>query len=139
MTNTSEHFRSNCPINFLLETVGDKWSLLIIRDIMFKNKRTFGELLSSAEGIATNILSQRLKHLEECRVIEKSIDRENRSKRLYTLTEKGRGLLPLMLEITAWSAEHDSLTNTPPDFIERLVNDRATVIEEFNTLLKEDS
>ncbi len=139
MTNTSEHLRSNCPINFLLETVGDKWSLLIIRDIMFKGKRTFGELLSSAEGIATNILSQRLKHLEECRVIEKSIDPKNRSKRLYTLTEKGRGLLPLMLDITAWSAEHDTQTNTPPEFVQRLANDREAVIEEFNTLLKQDT
>lgn len=138
MVRTSQNCRSHCPINFLLETVGDKWSLLVVRDLMFKGKRRFGEFLDSDEGIATNILTQRLKHLEDHGIVTKSVDPENRTKRLYSLTDKGKGLLPLMLEITAWSAEHDALTNAPSEFVARLVNDRQAVIDEISAALQQD-
>lgn len=117
MIKNSEDCRSNCPINFVLETFGDKWTLLIVRDLMFKGKRSYTEFLQSDERIATNILADRLKKLEDNGVIEKNISSDNRSKLVYSLTSKGKDLLPVMLEITAWSAKHDNSTNTPASFL----------------------
>lgn len=136
MVNNSEHCRSHCPINFLLEALGDKWTLLIVRDLMFKGKKRFGEFLQSDEKIATNILATRLKQLEENHIIIKSSDPESGSKRLYQLTDKGKDLLPIMLEITDWSAKHDALTNTPPDFAERLKTDKAAIAADILAALE---
>lgn len=120
--------RSHCPINFVLETFGDKWTLLIVRDLMFKGKRTFSELIESDEKIATNILSDRLKRLEDHEIIEKSSGANPANTRGYRLTEKGKDLIPVMLEITAWSARHDIKTNTPNDFLEQFVAERDATI-----------
>ncbi|HBM88043.1 MAG: helix-turn-helix domain-containing protein [Parvibaculaceae bacterium] len=131
MAQTSAKYRSHCPINFVLETFGDKWTLLIVRDLMFKGKSNFREFLKSDEKIATNILSDRLKRLEEHGIVEKSEDEANRSKLNYRLTEKGKDLMPVMLEITAWSAKHDRLTNTPKPFRKTLAEDREGMISAF--------
>ncbi|MEP5698814.1 MAG: helix-turn-helix domain-containing protein [Sneathiella sp.] len=104
----------------MLETFGDKWTLLIVRDLMFKQKRTYGEFLQSDEKISTNILADRLNKLEEHEIVTKADDKDNRSKRIYSLTEKGKDLLPIMLEMTAWRAKHDAVTNTPAAFSEML-------------------
>jgi len=127
MKHNSENCRSNCPINFVLETFGDKWTLLVIRDLMFKGKRYYGEFLDSNEKISTNILADRLQRLELKGVIEKQVDPENRSKFIYRLTAKGKDLLPLMLEITAWSSKHDDQTNTPAPFVAALKRDKAAL------------
>ncbi|MEP4193537.1 MAG: helix-turn-helix domain-containing protein [Sneathiella sp.] len=108
----------------MLETFGDKWTLLIVRDLMFKQKRTYGEFLQSDEKISTNILADRLNKLEEHEIVTKADDKDNRSKRIYSLTEKGKDLLPIMLEITAWSAKHDAVTNTPAAFSEILTSSK---------------
>lgn len=118
MSRNSSSCRSNCPINFVLETFGDKWTLLIVRDLMFKGKQTYGELLQSDEKISTNILADRLKRLEEHGIITKTVAPGNSSSFNYALTSKGSDFLPVMLEITAWSAKHDSMTNTPKSFFE---------------------
>jgi DNA-binding HxlR family transcriptional regulator len=118
----SAQCRSNCPINFVLETFGDKWTLLIVRDLMFKEKRTSGEFLSSAEGISTNILAERLRRLEDAGIIT-STPAEDRRSTVYSLTQKGKDLLPIMLEITAWSAKYDARTNAPKDFL-KMFRDR---------------
>jgi DNA-binding HxlR family transcriptional regulator len=120
--------RSHCPINFVLETLGDKWTLLIVRDLMFKGKKTYGEFLQSAEGISTNILVERLKRLEKHGIVVKCKAEDKRST-LYRLTEKGKDLLPAMLELTAWSAKYDSLSNTPPQFVTSLRKGRSELIE----------
>ncbi len=125
MEHNSENCRSNCPINYLLELVGDKWTLLIIRDLMFKQKRYFGEFLQSNEKISTNILANRLQGLEAHGLITKTMDENNRSKIIYNLTPKGKDLLPVMLEITQWSSQYDALTNTPADFQQALKQDKA--------------
>ena len=125
MEHNSKDCRSNCPINYLLELVGDKWTLLVIRDLMFKEKRYFGEFLQSDEKISTNILANRLQNLEAHGLIEKAMDENNRSKIIYGLTAKGKDLLPMMLEITQWSSKYDALTNTPPDFQQALKKDKA--------------
>ena len=97
--------RSNCPVNFGLETFGDKWSLLIIRDIVFWGKKTYGEFLKSDEGIATNILAARLVQLEREGILIKSPHPTDKRKDVYSLTEKGMELVPLLVEIVAWSGK----------------------------------
>jgi len=128
MKKESTNWRSNCPINFALETLGDKWTLLIIRDLMFKGKTSFGEFLQSQEKISTNILSARLAKLEEHGLIGKSVAIDKRSKVFYSLTSKGKDLLPIMLEITAWSAKHDSATNTPKSFLKQFAASKKDMI-----------
>lgn len=119
----SDPCRSHCPINFVLETFGDKWTLLIVRDLMFKGKRHYSEFLASDEGISTNILADRLQRLERDGVIERRTDPDHGSKVIYGLTRKGKDLLPVMLEITAWSGRYDAKSNAPKAFIEALAKD----------------
>jgi len=121
--------RSHCPINYALETFGDSWTLLIIRDLMFKGKNYYGDFLASSEKMSTNILADRLKKLEQRGLVTKSIDPNNRSKWLYTLTDKGRDLLPLMMEITQWSGKYDKKTNAPSGLLEKLKQDKEGTIE----------
>jgi DNA-binding HxlR family transcriptional regulator len=128
MTHSSAECRSHCPVNFVLETFGDRWTLLIVRDLMFKGKRSYGAFLESDEKIATNILADRLKRLEEHGIVNKMADPEKKSRYVYALTAKGKDLLPVMLEITAWSAKHDKLTNTPPGFLKAYRKDRAALL-----------
>ena len=99
--------RSACVMNRMVEVIGDQWSLLIIRDIMFMNRRYFRELLTkSLEGIATNILADRLQRLVEQGIIVKSDDPTHKQKAIYSLTEKGIELFPLLMEIVAWGNKH---------------------------------
>ena len=100
-------FRSGCPINLTLEVLGDRWSLLIIRDVMFGNRRHFRELLTkSEEGIASNILAARLKVLVERGVLHKVDDPTHKQKAIYSLTEQGISLLPILAQMGAWGVEH---------------------------------
>jgi DNA-binding HxlR family transcriptional regulator len=99
-------FRCQCPISSALDIIGDKWTLLIIRDMLFDHKKTFKDFSTSAESIATNILSSRLKLLEEVGIIKKSKLEGNQKSNIYTLTQKGLGLLPVIAEITLWSDEN---------------------------------
>lgn len=99
--------RSECVLNLTVEMVGDQWSLLIIRDIMFMNRRHFRELLTeSPEGIASNILADRLQKLVKQGIIVKSHDPSHKQKAIYSLTEKGIDLLPLLMEMNAWGQKH---------------------------------
>ncbi|HEY0594035.1 MAG TPA: helix-turn-helix domain-containing protein, partial [Thermoanaerobaculia bacterium] len=108
MATRGKRLRSHCPVNFGLEAFGDKWSLLILRDIVFRGKRTYGEFLKSEEGIATNILASRLAMLEEQGILAKRPDPDDARKDRYALTEKGLDLIPVLFEITLWSAKYDS-------------------------------
>ena len=101
-----EH-RSGCPINLTLEVVGDKWSLLIIRDIIFGNRRHFRELLThSEEGIASNILADRLRRLLEAGIISKADDPSHKQKAIYSLTEQGIELLPILAQMASWGFKY---------------------------------
>jgi DNA-binding HxlR family transcriptional regulator len=103
--------RSGCPINLTLEVLGDRWSLLIIRDMMFGNRRHFRELLTkSEEGIASNILSDRLKTLVDQGVISKAEDPTHRQKAIYSLTEKGIELLPVLAQMSEWGLAYLPVT-----------------------------
>lgn len=99
--------RSGCPINLTLEILGDKWSLLIIRDIMFGNRRHYRELLTkSDEGISSNILADRLKMLLEQGIITKADDPSHKQKGIYSLTEQGIELLPILAQMAAWGFKY---------------------------------
>ena len=113
--------RSDCPINFALETFGDTWSLLIIREIVYFGKKTYGEFLESEEGIATNILASRLAQLEQKGILVKKPYEMDKRKEVYSLTEKGLDLIPILLELASWGAQHDPQTGAPQEWI-ALVN-----------------
>ncbi len=125
--------RSNCPINFALQTFGDAWSLLVIRDLMFTDRRTYTDFLGAEERIATNVLADRLQRLQEQGLIRR--EGTGRGAR-YALTEKGLDLLPAMLELIAWSARYDRRTAAPADFVARIRRDRETVTTELRTHLR---
>ena len=101
--------RSDCPVSCSLDIWGDKWSLLIIRDLMFAKECTYGDLLKSPEGIATNILASRLQSLEENKIIERLEHPDSKAKVLYRLTKKGVDLLPVMIEINLWAEKYFSI------------------------------
>ena len=98
--------RSGCPINLAIELLGDRWTFLVLRDLMFAGKRHFREFLQSEEGISTNILSDRLSALVEAGVLVKSTDPTHRQKAIYSLTPKGLDLLEVVVQLGAWGARH---------------------------------
>ena len=99
--------RSGCPINLTLETLGDRWSLIVIRDVMFGNRRHFRVLLNeSEEGIASNILADRLKRLVAAGLLSKAEDPSHKQKAIYSLTEKAIQLVPLFAHMGAWGRRH---------------------------------
>ena len=125
--------RSDCPINFALQIFGDTWSLLVIRDLMFTDRRTYSEFLSAEEGIATNMLATRLKQLQANGLIRR---RGRGRSATYGLTEKGLDLLPAMLELISWSARYDAHTAAPPAFVSRIRSERKTLADELRAGLK---
>lgn len=125
--------RSDCPINFALQTFGDAWSLLVIRDLMFTERRTYSDFLGAEEGMATNILADRLTRLQHAGIIARS----GRGKGAqYGLTVRGLDLLPAMLQFIAWSARHDDLTQVSKAFSSRIRNDPAGVEADLRRQLR---
>ncbi|MYM89333.1 transcriptional regulator [Rugamonas sp. FT82W] len=99
--------RSGCPINLTLEQIGDRWSLIVIRDVMFANRRSYGALLEqNEEGIASNILASRLKHLTASGLLTRSPDPTHQQKGIYSLTEAAIQLVPLLAHMAAWGVRH---------------------------------
>ena len=123
--------RSDCPISFALDLFGDKWSLLIIRDLMFKGKVYYGDFLDSEEKIATNILADRLQMLERAGIIAKRQDQRIKTKYIYSLAEKGIDLLPVLIEIILWSAKYDPETAAPKEFVAGARKDKKGLIKDI--------
>ena len=123
--------RSDCPTAYALDVFGDRWTLLIIRDLMFAGKRRYTEFLLSDEGIATNILADRLVRLESCGIIEANPDPEDRRRKLFRLTPKGVDLAPLMIDMILWSAKYDPDTAVSKAFVRRAKRDRAGLLSEI--------
>ena len=136
MTKDKESRQSGCPIAFTLDILGDKWSLLIIRDMIFLGKRNYGEFLESPEKIASNILADRLKRLEEVEIISKAQDPDNQKKFIYQLTQKGIDLIPMILEVIQWGAKYDPNTAAPEEFIKKLKKDKKALLKEIVGSLK---
>ena len=128
--------RSHCPISFALDIFGDKWSLLILRDLMFQNKRTYGEFLKGEEKISTNILADRLAMLECAGLLSSKFDTGNRSRKIYALTAKAIDLVPVIIEIINWSATYDMETAAPKEFIARIKKDKQALVNELQTYLR---
>ncbi|TDF94811.1 transcriptional regulator [Paenibacillus piri] len=121
--------KSRCPINFSLETIGDNWSMLIVRDIVYFGKKTFNEFLHSEEGISTNILTARLIHLEQKNVLSKMPHPTDKRKEVYCLTEKGLNLIPILLELAIWGFTHDEKTEAPQSWFDVIQADKEKVID----------
>lgn len=127
--------RSDCPISCSLDIFGDKWSLLIIRDIMLRGKVSYSEFLESEEKIASNILVNRLKVLEEEEILSKKVSPANKSKFIYSLTPKGIDLLPIVIEIMDWGAKYNE--NCPRrELGKQIQKDKPKVITEYLDKLK---
>lgn len=116
--------RSDCPISCTLDVFGDKWSFLIIRDLLFAKECTYGDFLKSEEGIATNILASRLLMLEENGVIEKLEHPNSKAKVLYKLTKKGIDLLPVLIEMHLWFDKYDKIPDDKKEMIETIKKDK---------------
>lgn len=121
--------RSGCPVSISLERFGDRWSLLIIRDLMVRGFRTFKEFQESGEGIATNILADRLGRLEAAGIIAAEEEKTDARKVNYRLTEKGIDLAPVLLELLIWAARHEE-TGAPCALIAKMANNREQVVAE---------
>lgn len=120
--------RSGCPVSIALDVLGDRWSLLLVRDMMVRGYRTFREFQRSGEGIASNILSDRLQRLEASEIVTREAAEDGRST-FYRLTPKGIALAPLLLEMLIWSARHEP-TDAPSAAIEQMEQNRAAVLAE---------
>jgi len=123
--------RSNCPIAYALDLVGDKWTLIVLRDLIMARKQHFRDLLAGTEGIATNILASRLKLLEAAGLVTRRIDPAQARRVIYEPTEKALDLLPVLIELVRWSTKHDPKSAAPPHFLRRLARDREGLIAEL--------
>ena len=124
--------RSGCPIGITLDMLGDPWTLLVVRDLMFKGAKSFGEFLAADEGIATNILSDRLNRLETSGIVEKRRDPTDARRLIYRLTEKGIDLAPVMIEIVLWAANHEQ-TDAPRELMRTMRKDKAAFLAQLRT------
>lgn len=120
--------RSRCPLNATLEAFGDGWSLLIVRDLMFKGRTTFKDFLDAEERISTNILADRLQKLEELDIVAGERDRDDGRRIRYRLTEKGLDLAPVLVEMIIWGARYED-TDAPARTVRRMTEDRDRFIQ----------
>lgn len=125
-------FRCNCPVTSAIDIVGDKWTLVIIKQMLLEEKKTFKDFLESDEAIASNILSSRLKMLEELKIIRKEKLPHNKKTNIYILTEKGLGLTPTIMELTLWC--DNNIREYHPELysgekLEMLKSDKEKIVE----------
>jgi DNA-binding HxlR family transcriptional regulator len=129
--------RSGCPISIALEMFGDHWSLLIVRDLLFKGFRTFNEFRAAGEGIASNILSDRLARLEREGIVTKETSPEDARRFIYRLTAKGIDLAPVLVEIVLWVSKYAD-TDAPPEVVREMRSNREKFIINIRKQLKQD-
>ena len=128
--------RSTCPISSALDIVGDKWSLLIIRDIALSAKNTYNEFLKSEEKIATNILADRLSMLEMAGILVKEEHPESKAKIFYRLSTQGIDLIPVLVEIILWSDKYLSISPQARQFAKQLRKDKEIIVKQVSSGLK---
>ena len=131
--------RSNCPVSCSLDIWGDKWSLLIVRDLMFNKQCTYGDFMKADEKIATNILASRLQTLEENGIISKSDHPDSKAKVLYKLTQKGIDLVPLLIEINLWAEKYYDVPADRKAMLKEVKKDKQKFIETAIKDLKKSS
>jgi len=139
MTKRSTDDWHGCPIRYGAAIFGDHWCLLILRDLIFKGARYYADFVNADEGISTNILAARLVKLEDERILQKRPDPEHGKRFVYTLTNKGFGLIPAMLEIIDWAEVWDDQTEVPPEFATKLRQNRAALARKIAKDLRRSS
>lgn len=122
--------RSDCPVSYALDLFGDKWALLIIRDMLFKQKRRYGQFAESEEKISTNILADRLARLGVEGLVTKEADPENGRQFVYALTPKALDLAPMLIEMILWSAKYDPHSAADRAFVRKAKSDRAQLVRD---------
>ncbi|ADB38101.1 winged helix-turn-helix transcriptional regulator [Spirosoma linguale] len=128
--------RSTCPISTSLDVLGDKWTLLILRDMVFAGKSTYGQFLQSAEKMATNVLADRLAVLESQGLLTKAVASDKKSKFTYRLTEKGVDTIPIIIELILWGTKHCPAV-VDPCLLEELQVRKEAAIEKYQRLARE--
>lgn len=131
--------RSDCPISSTLDIIGDKWSLLIVRDIIMNGKNTYNEFLKSAEKIATNVLADRLTMLEATGILTKEEHPDSKAKIYYKLTNKGIDLLPILIEMILWADEYLPVSKAAIAYGKMLKKDKAAITKQMMTALKKNN
>jgi DNA-binding HxlR family transcriptional regulator len=116
--------KSHCPVNFALETVGDPWSMLVVRDIVFYGKHTFGGFMTSEERITTSVLADRLASLVAAQILGKQRSPADRRRVYYSLTDKGLALIPVLVELANWGVSYDPEVVANPQWISKARTDR---------------
>jgi DNA-binding HxlR family transcriptional regulator len=129
-------YRSDCPVSAALEILGDRWTLLIVRDILIWNRHEYKAFLESGEGIATNVLADRLQKLEAHGVIRKVPHATDSRKCEYYLTEKGLDLAPVLFDMILWSAKYEE-TSASPTAVKRIRDDRQAFLKEVVAAARE--
>lgn len=122
--------RSACPIAISLDLFGDRWSLLIVRDLLFKKLETFTEFATAGEGIATNVLADRLERLKAAGIIAQHRDPADGRRFVYRLTEKGLDLAPVLIEMVVWAARYER-TDAPADVVAEMTTNRRGVLAQL--------
>ena len=123
--------RSNCPVACALDLLGDRWTLIVLRDLIMARKRYYQELLEGDEGIATNILASRLKLLEAAGLVTRRPDPAQARRVIYAPTEKALDLLPVLIELIRWSIKYNAGSAAPAHFLRRLSEDREGFIADL--------
>lgn len=134
----SDERRSDCPISSSLDIFGDKWSLLIVRDLMLHKTRTYGDFTKSAEKIATNILANRLQVLEDNGIIVKLPYPDNKVKGLYQLSQKGVDLIPALIEIALWGGKYLSNSDEDSSFLAEVKKNKTKFLKNMMGKLSVD-
>lgn len=128
--------RSPCPISYALEIFGDRWTLLVLRDLLLNAHRRYGELLASPEGIATNVLADRLRRLEKRGLVSKARDARDSRQFIYTPTEAAIALVPMLLELITWSARNGGV-QVPGQLVSQFEENRERCIAETQDAIRQ--
>ena len=123
--------RSSCPISYSLDLLGDKWVLLILRDIALANKHFYKDFLEAGEGIATNVLSDRLKILEAHGLVTSEPHTLNKTMKYYSLSEKGIELIPIIIDLWVWGAKNDPDSAVPKKELQERVSNKIKIVQEY--------
>ncbi|MEM7037278.1 MAG: helix-turn-helix domain-containing protein [Bacteroidota bacterium] len=121
--------RSECPISYSLDLLGDKWTMLILRDIALNDKHFFKDFMEAGEGVATNVLSDRLKMLEAQGIVRSKKYAPKKTMKYYALDEKGIELIPILIELWTWGAKNDPQTVVKPETVTKRLGRKAEIIE----------
>lgn len=130
--------RSTCPISFALEVFGDRWTLLVLRDLLLNSRSRYRELMACDEGIASNVLADRLKRLEQRGLIRKERDPKDARQYVYKPTQLAVGVVPMLIEMIVWGARNGRNTSVDPKFIRRFETDRERLVADVQQQIRRE-